>query len=77
MHQEKYIFELLNKYSMDTCSITKVPIGFVHKIFSDPFGEDIDQKKYRGMIGSSLYLTASHPNILISTCLCARFQVNP
>ena len=29
------------------------------------------------MIGSLLYLTASHPDIMFSTCLCARFQVNP
>jgi len=28
------------------------------------------------MIGSSLYLTASRPNIFFSVCLCARFQSN-
>ena len=30
--------------------------------------------KYRGMIGSLLYLTASRPDIMHSVCLCARFQ---
>ena len=29
------------------------------------------------MIGSLLYLTASRPDIMFSTCLCARFQANP
>ncbi|XP_057545880.1 secreted RxLR effector protein 161-like, partial [Amaranthus tricolor] len=29
------------------------------------------------MIGSLLYLTASHPDIMFSVCLCARFQANP
>jgi len=32
---------------------------------------------YRGLIGSLLYLTASRSNILISVCLCARFQSDP
>ena len=29
------------------------------------------------MIGSLLYLTASRPDIMFATCLCARFQANP
>ena len=29
------------------------------------------------MIGSLLYLTASRPDIMFATCLCARFQSNP
>ncbi|XP_023733831.1 uncharacterized mitochondrial protein AtMg00810-like [Lactuca sativa] len=52
-------------------------MGFGHKIFADPSGVAVDEKKYRGRIGSLLYLTASRPDIMFSTCLCARFQVNP
>ena len=37
----------------------------------------VDQKLYRSMIGSLLYLTASRPDIMFSVCLCARFQSNP
>ena len=37
----------------------------------------LDQKQYRGMIGSLLYLTASRPDILFCVCLCARFLSNP
>ena len=77
IHQEKYISELLKKYSMDTCASAKVPMSFRHKIFSDPSSVSIDQKQYRGMILSLLYLTSSRPNIKFSTFLCARFQVNP
>ncbi|XP_042756640.1 secreted RxLR effector protein 161-like [Lactuca sativa] len=54
-----------------------VPMSFGHKIFSDPSGVAVDEKKYRGMIGSLLYLTESCPDIKFSTCLCAKFQVNP
>jgi len=37
-------------------------------------GSKVDQKLYRGMIGSLLYLIASRLDILFSVCLCARFQ---
>jgi len=37
----------------------------------------VDQTKYRGLIGSLLYLTTSRPNIMFSVCMCARFQSNP
>jgi len=40
-------------------------------------GSKVDQKLYRGIIGSLLYLTASRLDILFSVCLCARFQSNP
>ncbi|GJU57691.1 retrovirus-related pol polyprotein from transposon TNT 1-94 [Tanacetum coccineum] len=40
-------------------------------------GESVDSTKYRGMIGSLLYLTASRPDIMFSVCLCARFQEAP
>ncbi|KAI3740217.1 hypothetical protein L2E82_30641 [Cichorium intybus] len=43
----------------------------------DPEGEPVDHKIYRGMIGSLLNLTASRPDIMFSTCICARYQVAP
>ncbi|GJY30693.1 putative reverse transcriptase, RNA-dependent DNA polymerase [Tanacetum coccineum] len=39
--------------------------------------ESVDSTKYRGMIGSLLYLRASRPDIMFSVCLCARFQEDP
>ncbi|KAL7598804.1 hypothetical protein Lser_V15G25003 [Lactuca serriola] len=68
IHQEKYISELLKKYLMDTCASAKVPMGFGDKIFADPSGAAVDEKKYRGMIGSLLCLTASRPGIMFATC---------
>jgi len=37
----------------------------------------VDQTKYRGLIGSLLYLTTSRPDIMFVVCLCARYQANP
>jgi hypothetical protein len=42
----------------------------------DEDGEPVDQKEYRSMIGSLLYLTATRSDIQFSVCLCARFQVS-
>jgi hypothetical protein len=40
-------------------------------------GKSVDQKVYRSMIGSLLYLCASRSDIMLSVCMCARFQANP
>ena len=43
----------------------------------DENGKQVDQKLYRGMIGSLLYITTSRPDIIFSVCLCIRYQSNP
>ena len=35
----------------------------------DKNGKSVDQTSDRGMIGSLLYLTTSHPDIMFSVCL--------
>ena len=47
------------------------------KLNKDENGKPIDEKKFRGMIRSLLYLTASRPDIMFATYLCARFQSSP
>ena len=37
----------------------------------------MDETKYRELIGSLLYLTASRPNIMFVVCMCASFQFAP
>jgi len=41
---------------------------------SDASGNMVDQKMYRSMIGSLLYVTASRLDVMFSVCLCARFE---
>ncbi|WVZ76885.1 hypothetical protein U9M48_024807 [Paspalum notatum var. saurae] len=40
-------------------------------------GKAVDQKEFRGMIGSLLYLTATRPDIQFAVCFCARYQTSP
>ncbi|GJV23142.1 hypothetical protein Tco_1375837 [Tanacetum coccineum] len=44
------------------------------KLTRNENGESIDDTKYRGMIGSLLYLTASRSDIMFNVCLCAVFK---
>jgi hypothetical protein len=53
------------------------PMSTTTSLDADEEGEHVDQKEYRSMIGSLLYLTATRPDIQFSVCLCARFQASP
>ena len=77
LNQEKYTNELLKKFGMDECKPSSTPMSTSTKLDSDDSGKLVDQKLYRGMIGSLLYLTTSRPDIMFSVCLCARFQAHP
>ena len=61
---------------MDNCKEASTPIVTSCCLDLDEKGASIDQTKYRGLIGSLLYLTASRPDIMFSVCMCARFQAN-
>jgi hypothetical protein len=49
------------------------PMSMVAALHLDENGEAIDQREYRSMIGSLLYLTVTRPDIQFVVCLCARF----
>jgi hypothetical protein len=55
----------------------KTPMGTNGHLDLDTGGKLVDQKVYRSMIGSLLYLCASRPDIILLVCMCARFQANP
>ncbi|GJU75159.1 retrovirus-related pol polyprotein from transposon TNT 1-94 [Tanacetum coccineum] len=76
-NQSKYVKEMLKKFSLENTKPIKTPMFSETKLTRDEEGEPIDETKYRGMIGSLLYLTASRPDITFNICLCARFQETP
>ncbi|GJZ26433.1 retrovirus-related pol polyprotein from transposon TNT 1-94 [Tanacetum coccineum] len=76
-NQSKYVKEMLKKFGLENAKPIKTPMSSETKLTRDEEGEPIDDTKYRGMIGSLLYLTASRPDIMFSVCLCARFQETP
>ncbi|KAJ9541927.1 hypothetical protein OSB04_028433 [Centaurea solstitialis] len=77
INQAKYIKDILKKYNLENAKIMKTPMSPSCALDSDPDGTVVDVTTYRGMIGSLMYLTASRPDIMFSTCLCARYQSKP
>ena len=59
---------------MDGAKASKTPMSTTIKLDKDENGKSIDEKKFRGMIGSLLYLIVSRPDIMFTVCMCTHFQ---
>jgi hypothetical protein len=77
LRQTKYAHAILKKFGMDKAKSIKTPMGTNGHLDLDMGGKLMDQKVYRSIIGSLLYLCASRPDIMLSVCMCARFQAAP
>ena len=64
VHQVKYTRDLLRKFDMSDLSPQPTPIITSTALDEDLDGEAVDQKEYRSMIGSLMYLMATRPDIL-------------
>jgi hypothetical protein len=75
--QTKYTQDILKKFGMKDAKPIKTPMGTNRHLDLDAGGKSIDQKVYRSIIGSLLYLCRSRQNIMLYVCTCARFQSDP
>ncbi|KAK9053330.1 hypothetical protein SSX86_029963 [Deinandra increscens subsp. villosa] len=77
IHQTKYVRDVLNRFKVEDVRIPGTPIQLSHGLCPDEDGETVDVTRYRAIIGSLMYLTASRPDIMFAVCLCARYQAAP
>ncbi|WVZ76384.1 hypothetical protein U9M48_024361 [Paspalum notatum var. saurae] len=77
VHQAKYTRDILKKFDMGDSKPITTPMSTNTALDADEDGEAVDQKEFRGMIGSLLYLTATRLDIQFAVCLCARYQASP
>jgi len=77
LFQSKYCKEILKKFEMESCKEASTPMPSSCYMDVDSAGKSVDQTKYRGLIGSLLYLIANGSDIMFVVCLCARYQANP
>ncbi|KAD5318235.1 hypothetical protein E3N88_18181 [Mikania micrantha] len=77
IHQSKYTKELLKKFDLQNCKNCSNTMSSTTQFDADLKGKSVDETLYRCMIGSLMYLTASRPDIMFATCVCARFQAAP
>jgi hypothetical protein len=74
VYQAKYTKDFVRKFKMEGSKAMTTPMSTTTALDADEEGEHVDQKEYRSMTGSLLYLTTTRPDIQFSVCLCTRFK---
>ncbi|GKC85696.1 retrovirus-related pol polyprotein from transposon TNT 1-94 [Tanacetum coccineum] len=59
LNLSKYALEIIKKYGMETSDLMDTPMVEKSKLDADPQGKEVDPTRYRGIIGSLMYLTAT------------------
>ncbi|KAJ9561267.1 hypothetical protein OSB04_006427 [Centaurea solstitialis] len=77
INQSKYTHDILKRFDFTGPKSASTPMSTSFQLDADLSGNPVDQKVYRAIIGSLFYLTASRPDIMFATCVCARFQCDP
>jgi hypothetical protein len=77
VHQAKYTNDLMKKFNMVELKPVSTLMSSTASLGPDEDGEAVDQREYRSMIGSLLYLTATRPDIQFAVGFCVRFQSSP
>jgi hypothetical protein len=77
MHQVKYMKDLTKKFNMAELKPVSTPMSTATSLGPDEDGEVVDQREYRSMIGSLLYLTTTRSDIQFVVGLCAHFHASP
>jgi len=75
--QSTYAKGLIQRFGIQTAKTSKTPMSATAKLSVDEAGMSVDEKLYRGMIGSLVYLTASRHDLCFSVGVCATYQANP
>nr|GEV65538.1 integrase, catalytic region, zinc finger, CCHC-type, peptidase aspartic, catalytic [Tanacetum cinerariifolium] len=75
---KKALYELKQapRVWMDSCDPVDTPMVDRLKLDEDPLGIPVDQTRFRSMVGSLMYLTASRPDLVFVVCMCARGTIN-
>jgi hypothetical protein len=77
LSQTKYIQDIIKKFGIKDAKPAKTPMGTDRHLDLNTGCKSVDQMVYKSMIGSLLYLCASRLDIMLSICICARFQSDP
>jgi hypothetical protein len=73
----KYIREMLKRFGMEDCKPVTTPMQTSCKLRKDDDSKFTDQRKYRSMIGSLLYVKTSRPDVMQEVGQVERFQAAP
>jgi hypothetical protein len=77
IHQAKYTKDLMKKFNMAELKSMTTPMSMATALDPDENGDVIDQREYRSIIDSLLYLTVTRSDIQFTVCLCTHLQTSP
>jgi hypothetical protein len=77
IHQAKYTKDLMKEFNMTELKPVSTPMSMAMVLDPDKNNKAIDQREYKRMIDSFLYLTVTRTDIQFAVGLCARFQASP
>ncbi|GKB01246.1 retrovirus-related pol polyprotein from transposon TNT 1-94 [Tanacetum coccineum] len=69
LNQSKYALEIIKKYGMETSGPVDTLMVEKSKLDAYSQGKEVDPTRYRGMIGSLMYLTSSRPDLVFVVCI--------
>ena len=75
LSQTKYTQDLLKRFGMKEAKPAKTPMGNDGHVDLNKGGKSVDQKAYRSMIGSLLYLCASRPILCLAYACVLDFNL--
>jgi hypothetical protein len=73
VHQAKYRKDIMKKFNIADVKPVSTSMSSAASLGLNEDGEAMDQREYRSMIGSLLYLTATRLDIQFGVGLCACF----
>jgi hypothetical protein len=77
LNQGKYVVEILNKFDMLECKAMAKPMETNLKFLVDTSLELVDVTLYRKIIGSSMYLMNTRPDICFVVNTLSQYLVEP
>nr|GFB43782.1 hypothetical protein [Tanacetum cinerariifolium] len=69
--------ESLKIYGMESNDPVDTSMVEKSKLDEDPQRKVVDPTYYHGMVDTLMYLTASRPDLILTVCMCARYQEKP
>ncbi|KAI4312157.1 hypothetical protein MLD38_037000 [Melastoma candidum] len=76
-NQKKYATDLLKKFRMNEAKSVPTPLVANLKLVKDDGSDAADATLFRSIIGSLLYLSTSHPDLMFAASYLSRFMQSP
>nr|XP_028962156.1 uncharacterized protein LOC114826248 [Malus domestica] len=77
IHQKKYAQKLIERFGLKDCKAVATPLAMNERLSKIDGSEAANEREYRQIVGSLLYLTATRPDVMFAASLLARFMHNP